>query len=127
VRWDKRRCLLELEENVETEIEKKIGVKINELMKEVDEIITFLKALGEDVGLRLNKLFAQIDNIVVPLTNTVIKMEEAADHLTTFRETSQRALESMKKLEDASNQAAQGVGLRGFRADYGGASFHQLL
>lgn len=95
---------------METEIEKKIGVKVNELMKEVDEIITFLKALGEDVGLRLNKLFAQVDNIVVPLTNTVIKMEEAADHLTTFRETSQRALESMKKLEDASNQATQGVG-----------------
>jgi ATP-dependent protease HslVU (ClpYQ) peptidase subunit len=98
-----------LEENVETEIEKKIAVKINELMKEVDEIITFLKALGEDVGLRLNKLFAQVDNIVVPLTNTVIKMEEAADHLTTFRETSQRALDSMKKFEDASKQVIEGM------------------
>jgi hypothetical protein len=98
-----------LEENVETEIEKKIGVKINELMKEVDEIITFLKALGEDVGLRLNKLFAQVDNVVAPLTNTVIKMEEAADHLTTFRETSERVLEDMKKFREASKQATDGV------------------
>jgi hypothetical protein len=98
-----------LEENVETEIEKKIGVKINELMKEVDETITFLRALGEDVGLRLNKLFAQIDNIVVPLTNTVIKMEEAADHLTTFRETSERVLGAMTRAEEASKQAVDGM------------------
>jgi hypothetical protein len=98
-----------LEENVETETEKKVAVKVNELMKEVDDLITFLKALGEDVGLRLNKLFAQVDNIVVPLTNTVIKMEEAADHLTTFRETSEKVLNSLTKLEDTSNQAVGNI------------------
>jgi ATP-dependent protease HslVU (ClpYQ) peptidase subunit len=98
-----------LEERVETELEKKIGVKVNELMKEVDETITFLKALGEDLGLRLNKLFAQVDNIVAPLTNTVIKMEEAADHLTTFRETSQRVLEGMRKFDEASKKAIEGM------------------
>jgi hypothetical protein len=103
-----------LEENVESELEKKIGVKVIELMKEVDQIITFLRALSEDVGLRLNKLFAQIDNIVVPLTNTVIKMEEAADHLTTFRETTQRVLESLALLETTSKQAQ--VGLESFKA-----------
>jgi hypothetical protein len=100
-----RRRLTELEDNVETEIEKRVGIKVNELMKEVDQIITFLRSLSDDVGLRLNKLFAQVDNIVVPLTNTVIKMEEAADHLTTFRETSQRALESLAMLETSSKQA----------------------
>ncbi len=99
---------------MESELEKKIGVKVNELMKEVDQIITFLRALSEDVGLRLNKLFAQIDNIVVPLTNTVIKMEEAADHLTTFRETTQRVLESLALLETTSKQAQ--VGLESFKA-----------
>jgi hypothetical protein len=103
-----------LEESTESEIEKRIGVKVNELMKEVDQIITFLRALSEDVGLRLNKLFAQVDNIVVPLTNTVIKMEEAADHLTTFRETSQRTLESLAILETTSKQAL--VGLESFKA-----------
>lgn len=103
-----------MEENVESEIEKRIGVKINELMKEVDQIITFLKALSDDVGLRLNKLFAQVDNIVVPLTNTVIKMEEAADHLTTFRETTQRVLESLGLLETNSKQAL--LSLESFKA-----------
>jgi hypothetical protein len=108
-----RRRVTELEENVETEIEKRVGIKINELMKEVDQIITFLRALSEDVGLRLNKLFAQVDNIVVPLTNTVIKMEEAADHLTTFRETSQRALESLAMIETSSKQTL--VSLESFK------------
>jgi hypothetical protein len=103
-----------LEENVESEVEKRIGLKVNDLMKEVDQIITFLRALSEDVGLRLNKLFAQVDNIVVPLTNTVIKMEEAADHLTTFRETSQRTLESLAILETQSKQAL--VSLESFKA-----------
>lgn len=103
-----------MEENVESEIEKRVGVKVNELMKEVDQIITFLRALSEDVGLRLNKLFAQVDNIVVPLTNTVIKMEEAADHLTTFRETSQRTLESLAVLETSSKQAL--ISLESFKA-----------
>lgn len=80
------RCFLELGETEETEIEKKVGMKTNDLIKEVDQIITFLKALTDDVGLRVNKLLAQVDNMVAPLTNTVIKLEEVAEHLTLFRE-----------------------------------------
>nr|MDO8097517.1 hypothetical protein [Candidatus Njordarchaeota archaeon] len=98
-----------MEESSESEIEKKVGVKISELMKEVDQIITFLRALSDDVGLRFNKLLAQIDNMVAPLTNTVIKMEEAADHLTTFRESTQKALETLSQLGQRSEQALKAI------------------
>ena len=36
-------------------------------------------------------------------------MEEAADHLTTFRETSERVLEEIRKFEEASKQAIDGM------------------
>jgi len=98
-----------LEESSESEIEKKVGVKVSELMKEVDQIITFLRALSDDVGLRFNKLLAQVDNMVAPLTNTVIKMEEAADHLTTFRENTQKALETVTLLGTRSEQALKAI------------------
>jgi len=113
-----------LEESSESEIEKKVGVKVSELMKEVDQIITFLRALSDDVGLRFNKLLAQIDNMAAPLTNTVIKMEEAADHLTTFRESTQAAIETVSLLGERSAEALKAMGA--FRAPDLGEAANQV-
>lgn len=119
------RCFLELGETEETEIEKKVGMKTNDLIKEVDQIITFLKALTDDVGLRVNKLLAQVDNMVAPLTNTVIKLEEVAEHLTLFRESTQRSLEALKLLEESSKQTLEG--LQSFKAPDIGEATKQVV
>jgi hypothetical protein len=94
-----------LEDRSEMEIERKVGVKVSELMKEIDQIITFLRALNDDVGLRFNKLLAQVDNMTAPLTNAVIKMEEVTDQLTSFRESAQKVLGAAPL---SAQQSAQG-------------------